>query len=89
MRQVSVLFINMVLPAKGSCHSWALQKAFEVIHESARRLRGKVYNGIFRQRHVNVFKEEAKLIWREISLRMREKKLENGDAIIYFTIWKP
>ena len=45
MRQVSVLFINMVLPAKGSSHSWALQKAFEVIHESARRLRGKVYNG--------------------------------------------
>ena len=41
MRQVSVLFINMVLPAKGSSHSWALQKAFEVIHESARRLRGK------------------------------------------------
>ena len=41
MRQVSVLFINMDLPIKGNSHSWALQRAFEVIHECARRLRGE------------------------------------------------
>ena len=40
MRQVSVLFINMVLPRKGQAASDALQKAFEVIHEYAKRLRG-------------------------------------------------
>lgn len=41
MRQVSVLFINMVLPKKGDQSSWALQKAFEIIYENVRRLRGK------------------------------------------------
>lgn len=42
MRQVSVLFINMVLPKKGHTAPWALQKAFEVIYENVRRLRGKL-----------------------------------------------
>ncbi|XP_078349307.1 adenylate cyclase type 10-like isoform X2 [Oculina patagonica] len=46
MRQVSVLFINMVLPIKGNSHSWALQKAFEVIYECTRRLRGNL-NKVF------------------------------------------
>ncbi|KAJ7358882.1 Adenylate cyclase type 10 [Desmophyllum pertusum] len=46
MRQVSVLFINMVLPLKGNSHSFALQKAFEVIYECARRFRGNL-NKVF------------------------------------------
>ena len=40
-----MLFINMVLPIKGNSHSWALQKAFEVVYETTKRLRGKALNG--------------------------------------------
>ncbi|XP_067031685.1 LOW QUALITY PROTEIN: adenylate cyclase type 10-like [Acropora muricata] len=46
MRQVSVLFINMVLPTKGNSNSLALQKAFEVIYECSKRLRGNL-NKVF------------------------------------------
>jgi len=41
MRQVSVLFINMVLPKRGDLSSWALQKAFEIIHQNVKNLGGK------------------------------------------------
>ena len=40
MRVVSTLFINMILPATGDQVTWAVQRAFEIIHESVRRYRG-------------------------------------------------
>ncbi|EDO31218.1 predicted protein, partial [Nematostella vectensis] len=46
MRQVSVLFINMVLPKKGDQSAWAQQKAFEIIYDNVKRLRGNL-NKVF------------------------------------------
>ena len=42
MREVSVLFINMKLPDPAFAASEALQKAFEVVHESCTKFRGKI-----------------------------------------------
>lgn len=41
MREVSVLFINMKLPDPAYAASEALQKAFEVVHESCTKFGGK------------------------------------------------
>lgn len=46
MRQVSVLFINMVLPKRGDLSSWALQTAFEVIYHNVKTLGGKKSFGL-------------------------------------------
>jgi hypothetical protein len=41
MRQVSVLFVNMSLPHNVYEAAQAVQKAYEVIYETVRRLKGK------------------------------------------------
>lgn len=41
MRQVSVLFVNMALPRNVYESAQAVQKAYEVIYETIRRLKGK------------------------------------------------
>ena len=40
MRQVSVLFINMTLPDDVFESAEAIQKAYEVIYETVRKLKG-------------------------------------------------
>ena len=40
MRQVSVLFVNMALPQNVYDAAQAVQKAYEVIYETVRRLKG-------------------------------------------------
>ena len=42
MRQVSVLFVNMALPHNVCDAALAVQKAYEVIYDTVRRLKGLV-----------------------------------------------
>lgn len=45
MRQVSVLFINMTLPDDVFESAEAIQKAYEVIYETVRKLKGINWGG--------------------------------------------